>query len=107
MADHDSSYRLLFSFPEMIRDLLLGFVDEPWVAEVDLSTLERISSAYVSDGLRDREADIVWRVRWRDQRMYRYILLEFQSAVEKYMAVRVLTYEGLLYQDHRLRLDNA
>jgi len=35
MADHDSSYRLFFSHPEMVRDLLIGFVDEKWVADTE------------------------------------------------------------------------
>jgi hypothetical protein len=39
MPDHDNSYKLLFSHPEMVRDLLLGFVNEPWLAELDLKTL--------------------------------------------------------------------
>lgn len=28
---HDHSYKLLFSHPEMVRDLLTGFVKEDWV----------------------------------------------------------------------------
>ena len=36
--DHDGGYRLLFSHPQMVRDLLHGFVDEPWVAELDFAT---------------------------------------------------------------------
>ncbi len=99
MAEHDESYKLLFSFPEMVADLLRGFVHEDWVAHVDLSTLEQVSGDYVSDDLRDREDDVVWRVRWRDGWLYVYILLEFQSGIERFMAVRVMTYEGLLYQD--------
>ena len=31
--------------------------------------------------------------------MYLYILIEFQSSVDPWMAVRVMTYIGLLYQD--------
>jgi hypothetical protein len=29
VADHDHSYKLLFSHAEMVRDLLEGFVKEP------------------------------------------------------------------------------
>ncbi len=29
--DHDQSYKLLFSHPEMVADLLRGFVREDWV----------------------------------------------------------------------------
>ncbi|ESQ15819.1 MAG: hypothetical protein N838_28330 [Thiohalocapsa sp. PB-PSB1] len=99
MNTHDPSYKLLFSHREMVRDLLLGFVDEPWVADLDLDTLEQVSGSYVSDDLCDREDDIIWRVRFSDRWLYLYLLLEFQSSVDPYMAVRLLTYLGLLYQD--------
>jgi hypothetical protein len=38
----------------MVADLLVGFVREPWVAEVELDTLERVSGTYVSDDPRTR-----------------------------------------------------
>ncbi|MEJ1963403.1 MAG: Rpn family recombination-promoting nuclease/putative transposase [Gammaproteobacteria bacterium] len=97
MADHDHSYKLLFAHPRMVRDLVEGFVAGDWVSTVDFSTLERVSENYVSDDLRARADDIVWRVRCREHVIY--LLLEFQSTADTYMAVRVLTYVGLLYQD--------
>ncbi len=54
---------------------------------------------YVSDDLRGREDDIIWRVRWGEDWLYVYLLLEFQSSVDWFMAVRIMTYVGLLYQD--------
>jgi hypothetical protein len=83
----------------MVRDLLTGFVHEEWVAELDLSTLERQNGSYITDDLREREDDSVWRVRFRDSWLYVYVLLEFQSSVDRFMAVRIMTYVGLLYQD--------
>ncbi|MCK0164341.1 Rpn family recombination-promoting nuclease/putative transposase [Marinobacter sp. S6332] len=38
-------------------------------------------------------------MRWGESWLYVYLLLEFQSTVDKYMAVRVMSYLGLLYQD--------
>jgi hypothetical protein len=35
MADHDHAYKLLFSHPKMVRDLLEGFVKEEWLSELD------------------------------------------------------------------------
>ena len=61
--------------------------------------LERVSGSYVSDDLREREDDIVWRVRWRGRWLYVYLLLEFQASVDRFMALRMLVYVGLLYQD--------
>ncbi|OIO91164.1 MAG: hypothetical protein AUK03_11725 [Anaerolineae bacterium CG2_30_64_16] len=113
--EYDASYKDLFSHPQMVADLLRGFIVEPWVQEVDFTTLEKVSGSYVSDDLRTREDDpstgpstdsgrssgqgLVWRVRLRDGWLYVYLLLEFQSSVDPFMAVRVLTYVGLLYQD--------
>lgn len=96
---HDASYKLLFSSPEMVRDLILGFVPDKWLRKLDYSTLERVSGSYITDDLRERADDIVWRVRAGGQWVYLYLLIEFQSGVDPWMSVRILTYVGLLYQD--------
>ncbi len=96
--EHDASYKLLFAHPRMVEDLLRGFIHEAWVHEVDFTTLERVSGSYVSDDLRDREDDMVWRVRWGADWLYIYLLLEFQATVDRYMALRLMVYIGLLYQ---------
>ncbi len=87
--EHDNSYKRLFSNPEMVRDLFIGFVVEPWVADIDFDTLEHMQGHYVTDDLRDRENDIIWRVNIKGQRVYVYILPEFQSGVDKFMSALV------------------
>ncbi|KAB0603357.1 Rpn family recombination-promoting nuclease/putative transposase [Castellaniella defragrans] len=99
MGRHDASCKLLFSSPEMVRDLIVGFVPGKWLRGLDYTTLERVSGSYVTDDLRERADDIVWRVRADGQWMYLYLLIEFQSTVDPWMPVRMLTYVGLLYQD--------
>lgn len=99
MSEHDHSYKLLFSHPQMVRDLLEGFICGDWLSQFDYDSLQKVSGSYVSDDLRDRTDDIVWRARWGEGWLYVYLLIEFQSAIEPYMAVRILTYVGLLYQD--------
>ena len=99
MPEHDSAYRLLFSHPEMVADLLQGFVKEPWVQELDFSTLELVSGSFVTEDLRNREDDIIWRVQWKGRQwLYVYVLMEFQSTVDPFMALRMMVYVGLLYQ---------
>ena len=34
---HDNAYKNIFSHPQVVADLLTGFVDEDWVRAVDLS----------------------------------------------------------------------
>ena len=90
MNDHDHSYKLLFSHRQMVADLIQGFVHEEWVEQVDFSTLERVGGSYVSDDLREREDDIIWRVRLRGEWLYVYLLIEFQSRPDPFMALRIL-----------------
>lgn len=66
-VDHDHGYKLLFGHAEMVRDLLVGFVDEPWVNDLQFDTLQRVSAIYVSDDLRHREGDLVLHVRFQDR----------------------------------------
>ena len=83
----------------MVRDLLSGFAARDWSAELDLGSLTPLPASYVSHDLRQRHGDLVWRLRFRDERwLYVVLLLEFQSAVDRSMAVRMLTYTALLYQ---------
>ena len=95
----DPHYKRLFSFPRMVEDLLRGFLPGEVLAEVDFSTLDKLPAEYVSDALLRRQGDCVWRVRRRGQWLYLLVLLEFQSTEEARMALRILGYTSLLYQE--------
>ncbi|MDO4231453.1 MAG: Rpn family recombination-promoting nuclease/putative transposase [Lautropia sp.] len=95
----DASYKLLFSSPELVRDLVLGFIPDEWLHSLDYSTLEKVPGSYVTDDLRHRADDVIWRVRTGEDWIYLYLLIEFQSRPDRWMAVRMMTYVGLLYQD--------
>lgn len=62
-ATHDPAYKQLFSHPEMVADPVRGDVHEDWVGQIDFATQERIPDSFISDDLRTREDDIIWRVR--------------------------------------------
>jgi predicted transposase/invertase (TIGR01784 family) len=96
---HDTAYRKLFSHPEMVRDLLRAFLPQPWGQPLDLNNLEKVNSSHVSEGLHRRYGDLIWRVDWGEQRHPLYVLLEFQSTIERFMALRTTAYTALLYQD--------
>jgi predicted transposase YdaD len=99
MTIHDSGYKRLFSHPEMIRDLLVGFVHEPWIADLDFASLETYRGEFIDDRLQQRRNDVIWRLRLGPDWFYVYVLLEFQSGVHPFMAARLSTYLDLLYQD--------
>lgn len=96
---HDLGYKLLFAHPELVRELLAVFTPLASVGTLDTTCFERINPSYVSDTMAARMDDLVWRVRVGEQWLYVYILLEFQSGIDRWMALRMQVYVGLLYQD--------
>lgn len=97
-VSHDAGYAALFSHPDMVRDLIQAFVPDAWLQQRDFSSLEKIPHSYVTDdGERKRAGDVVWRLYTGDYHLY--LLIEFQSRPDRYMALRMMVYTGLLYQD--------
>ena len=94
---YDEQYKKLFAFPLMVEDLVRAFVSQ--LGAADFSTLQKLSSDYVSDELLKRHGDTVWRLRVPGGWAYLLLLLEFQSRDDYYMALRILIYTGLLYQE--------
>lgn len=62
--NHDAGYKRLFAHPELVADLLTGFVREPWIAELDFGTLEKYPTEFIDDRLRQRRNNLIWRLRW-------------------------------------------
>jgi hypothetical protein len=84
----------------MIQELLRDLIGEAWVERIDLASAQMVSGTFVSAKMKNRESDIIWSFRRRDngEPVYLYILLEFQSRPDRYMPVRLMSYEGLLYE---------
>lgn len=95
----DKLYKQLFAHPEIVRDLLSGFLTADWARALNIRAFERVNASYISDGGKARHDDMVWRVRIGGDWVYVYILLEFQTRPDKWMALRMQVYIGLLYQD--------
>ena len=98
---HDENYKRLFSFPRVVEDLLRAVVTGEWLDVADFATLTKLSAEHVSDELRRRHGDTVWRVRLGDGWLQVLVLLEFQSRDDPDMALRILEYTALLYQELR------
>jgi predicted transposase/invertase (TIGR01784 family) len=104
---HDSGYKKLFSNHEFLRQLLTSFVHEEWINDIDYSTLVRLDKSFVSDEFNERESDLIYKAEFKGQVLYIFILLEFQSTVDRFMSLRMLHYIVELYEDlvknHRLK----
>ena len=60
---------------------------------LDLATLERLPASFVTEHLDQRHADMLWRVHAAGKGwVYLFVLLEFQSTVDRRMALRMVDY---------------
>jgi hypothetical protein len=98
-TDHDALYHRLFSHAGVVAQLLRAFAGGPWLRGLDLDGMVRLNAKFHADTGERREGDMVWRIpRAHGQDSYLVLLLEFQSTSDTYMALRILTYAGLIWQ---------
>lgn len=92
---HDPVYRRVFNRAQIIEEILRRYATGPWAAQLDFETLEPVPADFVSKHLGKRESDIIWRVRHGDSVddwFFVFILMEVQSTVQRFMALRLLLY---------------
>ena len=99
MNIHDSGYKKLFSNRTIFRQLIETFVNQEWVHSLDFDTCEPLDKSFISEHYKETESDLIYKVQFQDREVYIYILIEFQSTVDPFMALRVLNYITNFYMD--------
>ena len=100
MNIHDSGYKKLFANQTIFRQLLETFVNQEWVNQLDFSTCETLDKSFISQHYQETESDLIYKVQLLNHEVYIYILIEFQSTVDPFMALRVLNYITNFYMDY-------
>ena len=95
---HDVGYKKLFSNPVYLEQLLTCFVEEDFIQELDFSTLERLDKSFITEEFKEKESDLIYKINFKEKPIYIFLLLEFQSTVDPYMALRFLRYICEFYQ---------
>jgi predicted transposase/invertase (TIGR01784 family) len=105
--EHDRRYKKLFSHPYFVQKLLESFVYEDFIRELDFKTLKRVDKSFVTEDFREKESDIIYSINFREKSIYIFLLLEFQSSVDKNMALRFPAYVLDLYASLHKRADSG
>ncbi|MFN8671126.1 MAG: Rpn family recombination-promoting nuclease/putative transposase [Candidatus Sericytochromatia bacterium] len=97
----DLPYKQMFGNITFFRQLLENFVSEEFVKEIDFNKCEKIDKSFVSKKYDKTESDLIYKVKLKntEKEVYIYVLMEFQSTVDKFMSVRILNYITNLYID--------
>ena len=88
---HDQSYKLLFSIPLAVDQLIRHFLDADLAHQLDFERVEILATERIAAGLVRSHADLLWKIHFRGSPQYLLLAIEFQSAADPYMSVRILT----------------
>ncbi|MFN8670506.1 MAG: Rpn family recombination-promoting nuclease/putative transposase [Candidatus Sericytochromatia bacterium] len=95
---YDKGYKQMLGNEEIFKELLETFVKVDWVKNIDYDSIEKIDKSFISEEYLEKESDIIYKTKLKDNKeIYIYILLEFQSSVDKFMPIRCLNYITNLY----------
>ena len=67
--------------------------------ELDFSSLKKLNTKFIPVSEKSRHADVVYEIKSRGQSAYIYLFLEFQSTVDRFMALRMGRYLFEFYQE--------
>ncbi|WP_044410891.1 Rpn family recombination-promoting nuclease/putative transposase, partial [Thiomicrospira microaerophila] len=98
---HDTGYKELFSYPEMVQALIEGFFPEEMAQLVDFDSLTPQPGNYVTPLFDEKIEDVVWsidvNIEGKCQPIFLYLLMEFQSGVDYAMPLRFMHYVAGFY----------
>ncbi|MGQ9844474.1 MAG: Rpn family recombination-promoting nuclease/putative transposase [Spirochaetota bacterium] len=66
---------------------------------MDFTKAETIDKSYVANQYQEYEADIIYKLYFKDSELYLYLLIEFQSTVDRFIAFKMLQYIMELYRE--------
>ena len=99
-AKHDQTYKAFYAIVQTLQGLLYGYVPdllkgaEKWFESFDFENAELLPTEHITPDLTRRYIDMLWRVPivkggQAGKYLYVVVLLEFQSRVDRFMALRV------------------
>ena len=103
----DKAYKDILSKRENFIDFLKGFIEEEWINQIDLApdNLVLVNKSFILNDYKEKEADIIYRLKLGDKDIIFYVVLELQSTVDFTMAFRLLIYMTELWKQVFLNSD--
>jgi predicted transposase/invertase (TIGR01784 family) len=91
-----------------VRTLLQSFVKLKWVELVDFDHITLEPVTFIDRDFKKKEADLIWKLPLKDGKTaYLYLLLEFQSTIDKSMPLRLLSYIVNFYSSKHKELKDG
>ncbi|WP_196223690.1 Rpn family recombination-promoting nuclease/putative transposase [Nocardia seriolae] len=94
---HDAYFRHVLARPPDVASELQAVLPEELAARLDWNNLTLQSCSFVSQHLRSRFSDLLFRTRLEGHEAFVYLLIEHQSRPDRLMPVRLLEYQVAIW----------
>jgi predicted transposase/invertase (TIGR01784 family) len=102
--EHDIGYSSIFSKKHNFLHFLKKYIQADWVNSIDESDLIPVDTSMIDDDYKQKESDVIYKLKFQGSEIIFYVLLELQSSVDYTMPFRLLRYMMLLL---KREFDNA
>jgi predicted transposase/invertase (TIGR01784 family) len=104
--EHDKRYKKLLTRKKNMMDFLTHFTEfKELIKDASEDDFQLIDKEFITKDYREKEADVIYRVRLGEREVIFYLLLELQSYVDFAMPIRLLTYMTEILQREFLNAD--
>ena len=104
---HDTLFKAAIKHKQVAIDLLRQNLSEEWRGKINFATLKLENSSFVSEEMSQSHSDVVYSATIDDRKGYVYLLIEAQSTIDKYMALRLWEYNTKIMRQHMQQYDTA
>jgi predicted transposase/invertase (TIGR01784 family) len=89
---HDKFFKETLGRTTTAAEFFRAYLPPEVASKLDWDRLERKDGSFVDETLRDRHADLLFTVPWKEKEVFLYCLFEHQSSPDRWMAFRLLRY---------------
>ena len=102
--EHDALVRRVLGDPDAARAWLEARLPADTARHLDFATLQLQPGTFVDEELRRAETDVLFAARHESgQPVFVYLLVEHQSTVDFWLRLRLLRYQGRIWERERAR----
>lgn len=99
---HDSLVKIIMTDPVAAKEFLEYYLHNDFKDLVDLSKIVIEQESYIEESLNKKYSDIVYKISTKSkEEAFVYILIEAQSTIDYWMALRLWKYTLLLCERHK------
>lgn len=95
---YDKGYKRILGKKKNFLSLLKNFIKTSWINELTEDDLEIIDKEFIPKDFREKESDLIYKIRIKEKEIIIYFLMELQSSVDFTMPYRLLMYMTELYK---------